>query len=138
MKKTFRELSMLQTFDERLEYLKCFGHAFDQTFGPDRWINQQFYRSPEWKRIRNFVITRDNGLDLGLLPMKGKIMIHHIEPLTLEDIENGTDKLFDMDNLITCSFDTHQRIHGYDLKNTYSEEYVPRERNDTCPWKITT
>lgn len=133
--RNFKELIALETFEERLNYLKCFGHSFEETFGPNRWINQDFYRSKEWKRIRNFVIARDNGLDLAILPMKGKTMVHHIEPITLEDIENGSDKLFDLNNLITVSFDTHQVIHGFDRSMDAIVDYVPRERNDTCPWK---
>lgn len=134
-RKTFSQMKGFETFDERLNYLKTHQKEFEKTFGVDRWINQGFYQSSEWKRIRNYVIDRDRGLDLGLLPIVGPIYVHHINPLTLEDIENGNEALFDLDNLVCCSFDTHQLIHGFNHDKNIAKTFAVRERYDMFPWK---
>ena len=137
MIRTYRELSRLETFKERFDYLKLNGKVGEDTFGFDRYLNQQFYRSPEWKSIRDQIIIRDNGCDLGVegYDIKGqKIYIHHLNPLRSEDIVNRTRYLLNPDFLITTTFQTHNAIH-------YGDEdllpFVPPERfaNDTCPWK---
>ena len=137
MSKSYRELSALPTFEERFRYLKLHGTVGKDTFGFDRIFNQVFYtRSAEWKRIRNRVIIRDNGCDLGIegYDIYGRIIIHHMNPITLDDIENATDFLLNPDYLICVSHDTHNAIH---YGNEYLLPKVPIERcrNDTCPWK---
>jgi hypothetical protein len=98
-------------------------------------MNQRFYRSPEWKHVRDLVIARDNGFDLGCPdhPIAGKIMIHHIEPLTPDSIEHGDNLLLDLDNLISCSLATHNAIHFGD--DRIARPLTERRPNDTCPWK---
>lgn len=134
--KTYTELSKLRTFDERFDYLKLDGLVGDATFGGMRMFNQQFYRSSEWKRIRNQIILRDNGCDLGVpgCEIGYKILIHHIVPLTIEDIRDRTPYLMDPEYLICVSNATHQALHYGDralLMNTPIE----RTKFDTCPWK---
>lgn len=116
MNKSYLELCAFLTFEERLDYLFLGDNKIgDLTFGGHRWINQNLYTSSEWKRTRRNVIIRDNGCDMGLIdfpiPNKSKIIIHHINPLTIDDLLNRTDNIFDMNNLISVSFDTHQMIH---------------------------
>lgn len=139
MIRTYDELSKLETFEERFRYLKLRGKVGVETFGYDRIFNQQFYNSPEWKRIRNHIIVRDNGCDLGIegheIPNGVKIYIHHINPIMLEDIENHTDILLDPNYLITTTFPTHQAIH-YGDESLLVTAPVERSRNDTCPWKL--
>ena len=133
--KTYSELITLPTFEERYRYLRLEGAVGVDTFGFDRIFNQQFYTSAEWRRVRDEVIIRDNGCDLGMPghEIVGKIIIHHINPITMEDILERDPKIFDPDNLICVSLDTHNAIH-YGM-------YIPkpivteRHKNDTCPWK---
>lgn len=137
MIKSYTELSRLQTFEERFEYLRLYGRVGKDTFGFDRIFNQMFYRSNEWKQVRNYVITRDNGCDLGVEGYEiygQRIIIHHINPITLEDIENHSDILLDPENLITTIHSTHNAIH-YGDENLIVREPIERTRNDTCPWK---
>lgn len=137
MFKSYTELSRLQTFEERFEYLRLYGRVGKDTFGFDRIFNQMFYRSNEWKQVRNYVITRDNGCDLGVEGYEiygQRIIIHHINPITLEDIENHSDILLDPENLITTIHSTHNAIH-YGDENLIVREPIERTRNDTCPWK---
>lgn len=134
-KKTYSELSSLETFDERLEYLYIGDKVGNQTFGNARWLNQKLYKSPEWQRTRDRVITRDLGCDLGVEGCEltsRNILIHHINPITEEDVINRNPCLFDMDNLIAVSLSTHNYIH-YGTKQ--NEGYVERKPNDTCPWR---
>ena len=136
--KTYSELITLPTFEQRYEYLRLDGSVGVETFGFDRYINQKFYHDPEWIRTRDKVITRDNGCDLGVRGYEIKyerIIIHHITPITLEDIINRHPIVFDLENLITVTHNTHLAIH-YGDKNIISK--IPRERTkyDTCPWKI--
>ena len=136
MLKSYSELKRLETFEERYRYLRLKGQVGKDTFGFDRWFNQQFYRSKEWKSIRDAVILRDNGCDLGIAGREivGKILIHHINPISLEDIESGNDVLFDMENLITTNHITHNAIHYGDEKLLMLDP-VERRPGDTCPWK---
>ena len=132
----YSELSQIKTFKERYEYLKLAGIVGQDTFGFDRYLNQIFYTSPEWKSIRNEVIIRDNGCDLGIdgFDIRGKILIHHMNPISKEDILSRRSILMDPEYLITTTMQTHNAIH-------YSDEnqllLMPKERttHDTCPWR---
>ena len=135
--RTYSELSKLKTFGERYEYLKLDGTVGEETFGFDRYINQMFYKSEEWKRIRNYVITRDNGCDLGIPDRKivdSVILVHHMNPITKEDIINKNEILLDPEYLITTIKPTHDAIH-YGDESLLAEDLVIRSKNDTCPWK---
>lgn len=135
--RTYSELSKLKTFRERYEYLKLDGTVGEETFGFDRYINQMFYKSEEWKRIRNYVITRDNGCDLGISDRKivdSVILVHHMNPITKEDIINKNEILLDPECLITTIKPTHDAIH-YGDENLLAEDLIVRSKNDTCPWK---
>lgn len=133
--KTYSELKTLSTYNERLKYLKLDGKVGADTFGLDRYINQVFYRSAEWRRIRDMVIVRDNGCDLGIpeLPIYGKVIIHHMNPLTVEDIlDDDPECMMNPEYLICVSHSTHNTIHYGD--DSLLQEYVPRRANDTAPW----
>lgn len=135
--RTYSELSKLKTFRERYEYLKLDGTIGEETFGFDRYINQMFYKSEEWKRIRNYVITRDNGCDLGISDRKivdSVILVHHMNPITKEDIINKNEILLDPEYLITTIKPTHDAIH-YGDESLLAEDLIVRSKNDTCPWK---
>lgn len=134
--RSYNELIRLETFEERFEYLRLGGIVGESTFGFDRYVNQMFYRSPEWKRVRREVIARDNGCDMADEdhPIGGRIIIHHINPIELEDIEESTEFLLDPNNLVCVSELTHNAIHFGD-KSLLPEEYVERKPFDTCPWK---
>lgn len=133
----YSELITLPTFIERFRYLKLDGSIGMDTFGHDRWLNQVLYRSPEWKRFRNGIIIRDNGCDLGCedRPIFGKILIHHINPLTIEDVLNRDPKIFDEENVISTILLTHNALHYGDESILYQNP-VTRKPNDTCPWKL--
>lgn len=133
--KTYSELKTLSTYNERLKYLKLDGKVGADTFGLDRYINQVFYRSAEWRRIRDMVIVRDNGCDLGIpeLPIYGKVIIHHMNPLTVEDIlDDDPECMMNPEYLICVSHSTHNTIHYGD--DSLLQEYIPRRANDTAPW----
>lgn len=134
--RTYSELITLPTFEERYEYLRLGGRVGQDTFGFDRYLNQVFYRSQKWKDSRDFVIIRDNGCDLAMegYEIHGKILIHHMNPITLRDIEYETDNLLDPEYLISTILNTHNAIHYGDrsLLITAPMERVP---NDTCPWR---
>lgn len=136
--KSYRELSQFRTFEERFEYLKLNGRVSEETFGSHRWINQMLYTSKQWRRTRRDIIIRDRACDLGILdyPLDDHITIHHINPITLEDIESGSSLVFDEDNLICMSDKTHKAIH-YGLGSDFikSREFVERYSGDTCPWR---
>lgn len=137
-RRTYRELRQLESFEERYNYLRLNDRVGVDTFGWDRYFNQKFYHSKEWRRIRDQVIARDNGCDLGIPGRElrsGRVLIHHLNPITLEEIQNGSDSLFDLDNLITVSHLTHSSIHYGDETNLYKDP-VERTPNDTCPWKL--
>lgn len=133
--KSYRELIQLRTFLERFDYLKLGGHVGEETFGFERYINQQFYRSTEWKLVRNDVIVRDYGCDLGMKghEIHGRIIVHHINPITIDDIEFGRDCLFDLNNLISTSHQTSNAIH-YGDASLLSVLPVERRRGDTRLW----
>lgn len=137
MVRTYSELIKLPTFKERFEYLKLGGVVGEETFGFERYLNQTFYRSPLWrKEIRNKIIFRDNGCDLGLddYEIAGMIIIHHLNPITVDDIRRMTPLVTDPENLICVSKNTHDAIHYGDEQSLFC---VLNERtpNDTCPWK---
>lgn len=136
MMRTYKELIEFKTFKERFDYLKLNGMVGNDTFGFDRWLNQRFYKSAEWKHIRNFVILRDNGCDLGLAgnDISGKILIHHMNPISIDDIENRSDILLNPDYLICVSHNTHNAIH-YGDSDLLLKVSLQRTKNDTCPWK---
>lgn len=134
--KTYSELSRLATFEERFEYLRLDGAVGESTFGFDRYLNQVFYRSQRWKSIRDYVIIRDNGCDLGVegYEIHGRILIHHMNPITIEDIEKESDYLIDPEFLITTIHNTHNAIH-YGDDSLIIKAPVIRTKNDTCPWR---
>lgn len=135
--KTYTELMALPTFEERYRYLKLDGRVGEDTFGFDRYLNQKFYRSAEWKRIRDAVIVRDNGCDLGIddRPIRaGRILIHHMNPVTVEDVKNATDALLNPEYLISVTHETHNAIH-YGDEDKLVKGPIVRKPNDTCPWK---
>lgn len=133
--KSYRQLILLPTFKERFEYLKLTGKPGEITFGFDRYMNQKFYTSNEWKNFRNKVIARDDGNDLGHpdFPIGGRIIIHHINPLIVDDFANQTEVLFDMDNVICVSNITHEAIHFGDA-SLLPQEPVERKPGDTKLW----
>lgn len=133
--KTYSELSRLYTFEDRFEYLRLRGYVGEATFGFDRWINQGFYQSTEWKRARNQVITRDNGCDLGVpgYEIYDKIIIHHITPMSASDIENNEPWILDPEFLICVSHDTHNAIH-YGDANQLTPQWEERRPGDTQSW----
>lgn len=135
MIRTYSDLRYRPTLEERFDYLSLGGRVGESTFGFDRWINQQFYRSREWRLIRNHVIARDNGFDLGAedAPLVGAHLIHHMNPLTLDDIEESTENLLDPEFLITTSLRTHNAIH-YGDKRQLPRPFVDRTPGDTRLW----
>lgn len=134
--KTYSELISIPTFKERFRYLKLGGLVGEETFGCDRYLNQIFYTSPEWRMLRNDIITRDKGCDLGIdgRDIWGRVYIHHMNPIMVRDILNRTDILLDPEYLILCSFNTHNAIH-YGDEGLLMEDYIPRTMNDTIPWR---
>lgn len=133
--RTYHELSTLKTFDERFEYLKLSGSVGSETFGSYRWVNQRFYHSKEWKHICQFVIARDDGCDLGCKdhPILGKIIVHHMIPLTVDSLEHGDDTILNPDFLISCSLPTHNDIHYGKVPKISG--LVERRPFDTSPWR---
>lgn len=135
--RTYTELSQLKTFEERFEYLSLNGQVGKDTFGFDRIFNQKFYKSREWLSIRSHVIVRDNGCDLGVEGHEiygDRILIHHMNPISLEDIEQNTAFLLNPEYLITTIHSTHNAIH-YGDSSLLVTAPIERSRNDTCPWK---
>lgn len=134
--RTFSELSKLKTFEDRLQYLRLDGIVGEETFGFDRYLNQILYQSNEWKRCRRDIIIRDNGCDLGCegFEVHGRILIHHINPITVDDIVKRNPKVFDPENLILTSHNTHQAIH-YGNEDLLIRAPVERSKDDTCPWR---
>ena len=133
--KNYRELSELKTFEERFEYLRLRGAVGKETFGYARYLNQQLYRSRRWKDVREQVIIRDGGCDLGVpgYELYDSVLVHHMNPITEEDIASNSDSIYDIDALITTTLDTHNAIH-FGLKCN-RVEHKERCRNDTTPWK---
>lgn len=134
--KCYSELRRLKSFEDRYNYLRLRGKVGQETFGFDRVFNQMFYTSPEWKRVRNIVIARDNGCDLGVEghEIYGKAIIHHMNPITLEDIESNSEFLMNPEYLITTILSTHNAIH-YGDESLIMKSPVVRTKFDTCPWK---
>lgn len=134
--KTYSELIRFPTFKERFEYLKLRGSVGKDTFGHDRYLNQVFYTSKEWRRLRDEIIIRDNGCDLGIdgREIRGKIYIHHLNPLGENDILDRSEYLMRPEYLICVSFETHNAIHYGDI-NLLPRDPIERKPNDTCPWR---
>lgn len=134
--RTYSELITLPTFEARYEYLKLHGEVGKETFGFDRYLNQAFYKYPEWRKTRDLVIIRDNGCDLGIegREIRGKILIHHMNPITKEDILSRSDYLLNPEYLICTIKRTHDAIH-YGDENLLAKDPIERKPNDTCPWR---
>lgn len=134
--KSYKELVKLKTFEERFNYLKLDGRVGMMTYGYDRIFNQAFYHSKEWKDLRAKVIARDMGCDLGCEDREifDKIIVHHINPMTMEQLEEGGDDLFDLDNFICCSHNTHEAIHYGDEDLLVKTRFVERRPGDTKLW----
>jgi len=134
--RTYSELILRQTFIERFNYLKLNGIPGQDTFGYDRYLNQIFYNTLEWKHFRRGIIIRDNGQDLGCdnFEIFGKIIMHHITPITADDIKQHKSILFDSENLISTTLKTHNAIH-YGDKSLLDSTPINRIKNDTCPWR---
>ena len=136
MIRTYTELIKIPTFEERYEYLKLNGRVAMETFGFDRWLNQVFYRSAQWRQLRNQIIIRDNGCDLGIEGREifDKIYVHHMNPLLKDDIVNKTEYLLNPEYLICVSHMTHEAIH-YGDSNLLIKDFVERTPGDTTLWK---
>ena len=134
--RTYSELITIPTFKGRYEYLRLKGIIGEETFGFDRYLNQSFYRSREWMDIRDYVSVRDNGCDLGMPghEIHGRILIHHMNPITKEDILRRSEFLLDPEYLISTIKLTHDAIH-YGDENLLMDEPIVRTKNDTCPWR---
>lgn len=133
---TYSELIQIPTLKERFDYLNQGMVVGEATWGSDRYLNQRFYRSPEWKRVRQKVIARDEGCDLAHpdYPIGGRIIVHHLNNVTPEMIVNRDPALFDMNNLVCVSHETHEAI-TYGCKESLPEDPVERTPHDTCPWR---
>lgn len=136
--RSYSELIHIPTFEERFEYLKLSGSVGKETFGFDRYLNQVFYRSKEWKRVRDLVIVRDNGCDLGIEDREicGRIYIHHMNPISLSDIERKSESILNPEYLICVTHNTHNAIH-YGDSSLLVTAPIERTPNDTCPWRHT-
>ena len=135
--RTYSELIILPKFEERYEYLKLNGVVGEETFGFNRYLNQEFYqRDKEWLRIRDYVIIRDQGCDLGIegREIRGKIIVHHMNPITKDDLLKRTEFLLNPEYLICTLKSTHDAIH-YGDENLLMKGPVERKANDTCPWR---
>lgn len=132
----YSELKRLKTFEERYEYLRLGGRVGESTFGFERFLNQALYTSQRWRLLRNEIIIRDNGCDLGIegRDIYDKIIIHHMNPLTREQMKDPDESMFNPEYLICVSNRTHNAIH-YGDASLLQKDYVPRRPNDTCPWK---
>ena len=128
--RTYSELITLPTFEERFNYLKLKGQVGKDTFGFDRWLNQIFYRDPEWKSIRDYVIVRVDGYEIN-----GRILVHHMNPISKEDILERSKYLLDPEFLISTIHNTHNAIH-YGDEDLLIKTPIERTKNDTCPWKV--
>lgn len=135
MNRRYSELVRLKTFDERFKYLKLSGVVGDTTFGGHRYLNQTLYRSKEWKKFRNEVIVRDEGRDLACegYDIFGQVIIHHLNPITIEDIQNRDPKIFDLENVVVTSLATHNAIH-YGDESLLPPTVTERKQGDTLLW----
>lgn len=136
MRRTYKQFSQIKTFEGRYRYLQLLGIVGDSTFGYDRYLNQHLYKSTRWRSVRDEAIVRDRGCDLGLdgYDIHNSILVHHMNPITLEDIEEDRDSLYDLDGLICTSLETHNAVH-YGDKSLLAELPIERSLNDTCPWR---
>ena len=136
MIRCYSELIKIQGFQQRFEYLKLDGIVGARTFGGDRYLNQLFYHDDEWRAVRRKILDRDRYCDLGCLDyeLHSRMLIHHIDPISKEDILKRSAKLFDPENLITVSYNTHKAIH-YGTEDLLPKGPVTRRPNDTCPWR---
>ncbi len=134
--RTYSELIRLNTFEERFRYLQLKGMVGKETFGFDRYLNQILYRSQKWIRTRDEVIIRDNGCDLAMdgYEIRGRIIVHHMNPITIKDIELESEFLFDPEFLISTVHNTHNAIH-YGDESLLFQAPIERKQNDTCPWR---
>lgn len=139
MIRSYKELVKLDNYEDRYLYLLLGDKIGEDTFGFDRYLNQTFYKSSEWRHLRNEIIIRDNGCDLGMsgFDIYGKIIIHHMNPIRKNDILNATDYLMNPDFLICVSMDTHNAIHYGDKNYLDRFKDISRSPNDTCPWRKT-
>lgn len=135
--KTYSELIQIPTYEDRLKYAYLGGGVGNETFGFDRWLNQRLYNSKEWRQLRNDIIIRDDGCDLAMrgYDLYDRILIHHLNPITYDDVVNRADCIFDPENLICVSHDTHNYIHYGIQDNNLIGLSFERTPNDTCPWK---
>lgn len=135
MLRTYSKLSRLETFEERYRYLALNGRVGDPTFGFDRYINQRFYTSQQWRKLRYYIIDRDQGCDLGVegYDIHTKLVIHHMNPMTVDDIMHGDDSILDPEFLITTTHQTHNAIH-YGDERQLPRPFVPRRPGDTKLW----
>lgn len=136
MTKSYSELVRIDSFEERFRYLALDGSVGMVTFGGHRYLNQVLYHTAEWKGLRSRVVVRDNGLDLAHpdYPISGNVYVHHINPITVRDILERNPCVFDLENLISVSFDTHNAIHYGDIRQV-PRVFIERKKNDTCPWR---
>ena len=136
MSKTYSELIAIPKYEDRFRYLQLQGAVGKDTFGYDRYLNQVLYNSQEWKRFRNEIIVRDNGCDLAFegYDIHGRILVHHINPITVNDVTNRSPLVFDPENVICVTHNTHNAIH-YGDESLLITAPIERTRNDTCPWK---
>lgn len=139
MDKCYSELIQIPEYSDRLDYLILFGKPGYQTFGHDRYLNQKFYTSSEWRRFRRDIIVRDHGCDLAHekfpIMKRTTLLIHHINPVTIDDIRNRSGKLLDPENVVAVAFDTHEIIH-FGSSDVFSNRLpIVRTENDTCPWR---
>lgn len=136
MIKTYSELIAFQTYEERFRYLQLKGAVGKDTFGYDRYLNQILYNSQEWKRFRDKIIIRDNGCDLACegYDIHGRILVHHINPIRVDDVVNRNPIVFDPENVVCVTHNTHNAIH-YGDESLLVLAPVERTKNDTCPWK---
>lgn len=134
--RTYTELSRLSTFEDRLRYASIGGEVGSVTFGGRRILNQDFYRSAEWRRVRDFVIVRDSGCDLAIPDRQivDKIIVHHLNPIAIEDLNGDYELLLNPEFMVCVSHETHNLVH-YGVEEVKPVEYVPRFQNDTCPWR---
>lgn len=134
--RTYRDLVVLPTFEERYKYLRIAQNVGVETFGFNRYLNQRLYSSSEWKNLRHRIVVRDNGCDLAMdgYPVSDRGVIHHINPITVDQLTSGDDSIFDPDNLILCSWKTHQAIHYGDISQLIIKP-IERRPGDTCPWR---
>lgn len=134
--RTYTDLMKLRNFEERFNYLKLDGKVGLDTFGHERFLNQTFYKSDEWKKVRDYCIIRDKGCDLAVFerPIYGTIFVHHMNSITKKDILERNPNIFDPEFLVCVSFNTHNAVHYGDIRLCV-KEYNPRTKNDTIPWR---